>query len=135
MYCESDTFVKLCKESYTKILHFEKNNNSNKKMTWFKMENNYIACKLESKKQLYMHQVIMDYYGNGKGTGNKTETDTEHLSVDHIDQDPTNNMMSNLRLATRTEQEMNSKGIKPDTKRNRKHKMLLNYYYTLNAPY
>ena len=120
MYCESDTFVKLCKESYTKILHFEKNNNSNKKMTWFKMENNYIACKLESKKQLYMHQVIMDYYGNGKGTGNKTD-DMEHLSVDHIDQDPTNNMMSNLRLATRTDQEMNSKGIKPDTKRNRKH--------------
>ena len=120
MICEKNTLVKLCEGSYKKILNFEKNNNYGTKITWYKLKNGYIGTTLESKKQLYMHQVIMDYYGNGMGTGNKTN-DMEHLSVDHIDQDPTNNMLSNLRLATREEQEMNSKGIKPDTKRNRKH--------------
>ena len=114
MIAEKNTLVKLCKESYKKILEYEEKIND--KITWHKLKNGYIG---NTKCGLYMHQVIMDYYEHGQGTGNKTDSD--HLSVDHIDRDPTNNMMSNLRLATREEQEQNSKGIKPDTKRARKH--------------
>ena len=66
-----------------------------------------------------MHQVIMNHYGHGKGTG--SNKNNEHQSIDHIDRDPTNNMLENLRLATREEQEQNSKGIISDTKRARKH--------------
>ena len=55
----------------------------------------------------------MNCYGNGQGTKN--------VSVDHIDRDPLNNRIENLRIATRTEQEQNSKGIAVGTKRARKH--------------
>ena len=49
---------------------------------------------------------------NGKGTKN--------ISVEHIDQNPLNNTWDNLRIATREEQEKNSKGIADGTKRARK---------------
>jgi hypothetical protein len=61
---------------------------------------------------LFIHQIITGCYGNGKGTKN--------ISVDHIDQNPLNNTFENLRIATRKEQEQNTKGIKPGTKRERK---------------
>jgi len=107
MYCEKDTICKLCLKSYEKILEYEKN--INKKITWYKHQNGYILCSLN----LYIHQIITGCYGNGKGTKN--------TSVDHIDQDPLNNSWDNLRIATRKEQELNSKGIKEGTKRERKH--------------
>ena len=109
MYCEKDTICKLCVESYNKILDYENNLNNNKKITWYKHQNGYILCS----NNLYIHQIITGCYGNGKGTTN--------VSVDHIDQDPLNNTWENLRIATRKEQEQNSKGIKPGTKRERKH--------------
>lgn len=107
MYCEKDTICKLCDESYQKILDYEKI--LNKKISWFKLQNGYIM----GSNDLYIHQIITGCYGNGKGT--KT------ISVDHIDQDPLNNTIKNLRIATRKEQEANSKGIKEGTKRERKH--------------
>ena len=106
MYCEKDAICKLCPLSYTKIVDYETNNNL--KITWFKMANGYIC----GSNKLYIHQIITGCYGNGKGTKN--------VSVDHIDRNPLNNTMENLRIATREEQELNSKGIKPDTKRERK---------------
>jgi len=109
MYCEKDTICKLCKESYQKILDFEKTNNKNKKITFFVCANGYISSSLN----LYIHQIIMNCYGNGKGTLN--------ASVDHIDQNPLNNTLENLRIATRKEQEQNTTGIKIGTKRERKH--------------
>ncbi len=62
--------------------------------------------------KLFIHQIITGCYGNGKGT--------KHISVDHVDRDPLNNTWDNLRIATREEQEQNSKGIKEGTKRERK---------------
>jgi len=108
MYCEKDTICKLCIESYQKILDYEKNDNCGKKITWFKLQNGYIM----GSSDLYIHQIITGCYGNGKGTKN--------ISVDHIDQNPLNNTLENLRIATRKEQEQNTKGIKPGTKRERK---------------
>ena len=109
MYCEKDTLCKLSLESYQIILDFEKNNNNNNKITWHKHSNGYI---LSSHKSLFIHQIIMNCYGNGRGT--KT------ISVDHIDRNPLNNTITNLRLATREEQEQNTKGIMKGTKRARK---------------
>lgn len=107
MHCEKDTLCKLSFDSFQKILEFEKINN--KKITWYKHQNGYILCSMN----IYIHQIIMNCYGNGKGTKN--------VSVDHIDQNPLNNTLENLRIATRKEQEQNSKGIKEGTKRERKH--------------
>ena len=112
MYCEKDTICKLCAISYQKIIDYEINENNGKKLTWYKHRNGYIITHLTNEKLLYIHQIIMECYGNGKGT--------KLISVDHIDQDPLNNSYENLRLATRKEQENNSKGIKEGTKRERK---------------
>jgi len=110
MYCEKDTICKLCIDSYNKILDFEKEKNNNQKITWYKCDNGYIAGKNKNK-QLYIHQVITNYYGNGQGTAN--------FSIDHIDRNKLNNTLENLRIATREEQEQNSVGISRGTKRQR----------------
>lgn len=107
MYCEKDTLCKLCPISYQKILDYERENNI--KITWFVASNGYIA----GNNKLTMHQIIMNCYGNGKGTKN--------ISVDHIDRDQLNNCYNNLRIATFEEQHSNCKGILPGTKRDRKH--------------
>ena len=108
MYCEKNIICKLCRDSYQKIIDFEQTENDGKKITWYKHANGYILCSFN----IYIHQVIMNCYGNGKGTKN--------ISVDHADRDPLNNTFDNLKIATRKEQEQNSKGIAPDTKRERK---------------
>jgi len=109
MYCEKNTLCKLCPISYQKVIDYEKNMNNQKKITFFKLQNGYIMSNIN----LYIHQIITGCHGNGKGTLN--------TSVDHMDQDPLNNTWDNLRIATRKEQEQNSKGIKDGTKRERKH--------------
>jgi len=112
LYCENDVLCKLCVESYAKIVEYEQLNNI--KITWYYNANGYIQGHIpKSQLVYYIHQIIMDCYGNGKGT--------KHVSVDHIDQNPLNNAMDNLRVATRAEQEQNSNGIKDGTKRERKH--------------
>ena len=111
MYCENNTLCKLCEESYNKVLEYEKK--IDRKLSWYKCGNGYIQTHnpIDSK-NYYIHQIIMNYYGNGQGTKN--------TSIDHIDRNPLNNSMENLRLATREEQEQNSKGIMKGTKRARK---------------
>ena len=110
MYCEPNDICILDKLSYEKIIQYEKEFNNNNKLTFYKYyKSKYICCS----DNLYIHQIITGCYGNGKGTSN--------ISVDHIDQNPLNNRYDNLRIATRKEQEQNSKGIKQNTKRERKH--------------
>ena len=108
MYCEKNSICILCPESYEKILDFEKLYNNGQKLTFYKHQNGYIGCA----SNLYIHQIVTDCRGNGKGT--KT------ISVDHIDRNPLNNTLTNLRIASRSEQEQNSKGISEGTKRERK---------------
>ena len=109
MYCETNTLCILCPESYEKILDFENLYNNGKKLTFYKHQNGYILC---SNVSLFIHQIITDCRGNGKGTKN--------ISVDHIDRNPLNNTLTNLRIASRNVQEQNSKGISEGTKRERK---------------
>ena len=113
MYCEKDTIIKLCQKSLDQIIEYETTHNDGKKITFFKHSGGYVSSTSTNESSLYIHQIITGCYGNGKGTKN--------ISVDHIDQNPLNNTLDNLRIATREEQEQNSKGIKPDTKRERKY--------------
>jgi hypothetical protein len=76
------------------------------------MQNGYISSNIQKiNKMHYIHQIITDCYGNGKGTNN--------ISVDHIDRDPLNNTLENVRIATREQQEANKKGSLPNTRRER----------------
>jgi hypothetical protein len=106
MYCEPGNFVMLSKKSIYKIKEFEQNNTG--KITWYIHPNGYI----QGSNNMYIHQVITGCYGNGPGTMN--------ISVDHIDRNKLNNCFDNLRVATREEQETNTKSADGE-RRERKH--------------
>lgn len=110
IYCEPNEYCELCPMSYQKILEYEMNHNKGEKLTWYKTTNGYISCH----NNIFIHQVIMDTWGNGKGIS--------VVSVDHLDRNPLNNRYNNLRIATMQEQQKNSKGTADDgTKRDRKY--------------
>ena len=110
MYCEPNEYCELCPTSYQKIMDYETSHNQGEKITWYKTTNGYIYCD----NHVFIHQVIMDMWGNGKGTS--------IVSVDHLDRNPLNNRYDNLRIATMQEQQKNSKGTADDgSKRERKH--------------
>lgn len=111
MYCEKDTICRLCPESYKRVLAFETSQNDGKKLSFFKNANGYILSHIGSS-GLYIHQIIAGCYGNGRGTQN--------ISVDHIDRDPLNNTVANLRIATREEQQQNTRGQLEGTKKARR---------------
>lgn len=112
MYCETESLCKLCPDSYKIIKNYH--NDIGRNVTWYKSSNGYIQShNFKSDKTYYIHQIIMDCRGNGRGTKN--------ISVDHIDRDRLNNTLENLRLATREIQQQNSKGSLAGTKRERKH--------------
>lgn len=106
IYCEKDALCVLCEQGYNNILKYENDNNI--KITWYKNNDGYIC----GTNKLFIHQIVTNCYGNGKGTKN--------ISVDHIDRNKLNNTLSNLRIATRKMQENNTKGIIEGTKRERK---------------
>ena len=89
MYCGSESLCVLCPNGYQKILDYEKNENDDKKITFCRNSGGYVT----GSNNLYIHQIITGCNGNGKGT--------KEISVVHIDQNPLNNSMDNLRIATR----------------------------------
>lgn len=121
MLCDDNSkrTVKLCKESYDKVLEFEYDAlGPNKHFRWSISTNGYAACRIPNVLQdkygqqyIYMHQVILGFYGNGKGTGNG--------SVDHINRNKLDNTMINLRIASDAEQKKNQWGNIRGTKRER----------------
>ena len=108
---EKQIITKLCAESYRKIIDFEISINRLKKITWNVSTNGYICGSSLQFHTLGIHQVIMNLYRHNN----------YNLSVDHIDRDPYNNTLSNLRIATSEEQNQNRKGIIPGTKLARQH--------------
>lgn len=106
MYCEDENIIIVDNKSLSILNDYELING---KQTVYKNSVNYYLC---NPSKLYIHQIITKCYGNGKGTKN--------ISVDHIDRNTSNNCFTNLRIANRKTQELNSNGIKEGTKRARK---------------
>ena len=94
----NDEYTIISKESIKKIQFFEK-----QKLTWYKLANGYIGSHAVINNNdtiLYLHQHLMDYYGNGLSKNTKT--------IDHINRDKLDNRIENLRLATQSEQNINT---------------------------
>ena len=94
----NDEYTIISKDSIKKIQYFEK-----QKLTWYKLANGYIGSHAVINNNdtiLYLHQHLMDYYGNGLKKNTKT--------IDHINRDKLDNRLENLRLATQSEQNINT---------------------------
>ena len=87
MYCESKRIT---------IFDYNLLEKINEYPTWYYCKNGYIGCHFENS-CLYLHQLIMDHKGNGKGQD----------SVDHINRDKLDNRLENLRIINQSEQNKN----------------------------
>lgn len=98
----TDTIFKFSTESLDKFNNFNGYDNP----TWYHMSNGYIATTVKSK-IVYFHQHIMDYYGQQSAN----TILVKGLSVDHVNQYKLDNRLTNLRLATQHEQNMNTSRV------------------------
>ena len=88
MEIRENIYTKLSLESIDKI----KETNS----SWFLCKNGYIASNFNGL-QIYLHQYLMNLYGQGKGS----------TSIDHINRDKLDNRLCNLRYANASLQNSN----------------------------
>jgi hypothetical protein len=98
----NDEYTIISKDSIEKIQTF-----NNKQLTWYKLTNGYIGSHAVINNNdtiLYLHQHLMNYYGNGLDKNAKT--------IDHINRDKLDNRLYNLRLATQREQNINTDKMK-----------------------
>ena len=88
MYCENNTITKFSLDSLNKILE----NDS----SWYLLKNGYIGAHIDNT-IIYLHQYLMNLYGQGKGS----------TSIDHINRDKLDNRLCNLRYANASLQNSN----------------------------
>lgn len=106
MYCEKSTLCILCEKGLEIIRAYEKKNNI--KITFHGDKSGYISG---GGGELYIHQILMDFYGKGKGTKNG--------SIDHINRNTHDNRLSNLRIVSHSVQQSNKIGAIVGTKKAR----------------
>lgn len=97
---KNTTYFKFDNDSLNKVLNVY----NNSRYTWHIGKNGYPKVCYHDDKGIkvnrYLHQHLMDYYGNGLNKNSKT--------VDHINRDKLDNRLSNLRLATQSQQNQNT---------------------------
>jgi hypothetical protein len=95
-------YFKFSMDSLPKALKFKELDNP----SWYVGKNGYVTTHYQNS-GIYFHQHIMDYYGQQSAD----TTLNKSLSVDHINQDKLDNRLTNLRLATQHEQNMNTSRV------------------------
>jgi hypothetical protein len=88
MYIKPNIYFKFSKESRKNV----------KNITLFITKQGYVGTMIDGN-LLLLHQLIMNYYGHGKGKN----------SIDHINMDKLDNRIDNLRITTQRKQNINQK--------------------------